>query len=78
MLGLMVNEPNISADELSAITAKALVIAGTNDIIKDEHTRLIGSSIPNARTVIIKGNHFIANKKPEDFNRAVEDFLDEN
>ncbi len=78
MLGLMVNEPNISADELSAITAKTLVIAGTNDMIKDEHTRLIGSSIPNARTVIIKGNHFITNKRPEDFNRAVEDFLDEN
>ncbi len=78
MLGLMVNEPNISADELSAITAKTLVIAGTNDMIKDEHTRLIGSSIPNSQTVIIKGNHFIANKNPEEFNRAVEDFLDEN
>ncbi|MDE5575869.1 MAG: alpha/beta hydrolase [Oscillospiraceae bacterium] len=77
LLGLMVNEPNISPDELSAIKAKTLVIAGTRDMIKDSHTELIGESIPNARTVKIKGNHFIANKNPEEFNRAVEEFLEE-
>lgn len=77
LLGLMVNEPNISPDELSAVTAKTLVIAGTRDMIKSGHTKLIGDSIPNSRTVIVKGDHFIANKNPEDFNRAVEKFLDE-
>lgn len=77
LLGLMVNEPNISSDELSAVTAKTLVIAGTRDMIKEEHTKLIGGSIPNSRTVIVKGDHFIANKNPEEFNRAVEKFLDE-
>ena len=78
MLGLMVNEPNITPDEISRITAKTLVIAGTNDMIKDEHTRLIASSIPNSRLVIIKGNHFIANKRYNDFNREVELFLQQS
>ena len=75
MLGLMVNDPNVLPTELSAIKAKTLVIAGTNDMIKDAHTRLIAQSIPNSQLVLIKGNHFIANKCPEAFNRAVLEFL---
>ena len=75
MLGLMVNDPNVLPTELSAIKAKTLVIAGTNDMIKDAHTRLIAQSIPDSQLVLIKGNHFIANKCPEAFNRAVLEFL---
>ena len=75
MLGLMVNDPNVEPEELSNIHAKTLVIAGTNDMILDKHTRLIAKSIPDSQLVIIKGNHFIANKKPEEFNKAVLDFL---
>lgn len=75
MLGLMVNDPNVQPVELSAIKAKTLVIAGTNDMIKDAHTRLIAQSIPDSQLVLIKGNHFIANKCPEAFNRAVLEFL---
>ena len=77
LLGLMVKEPNISPDELSAVAAKTLGIGGTRYMIKDWHTELIGKSIPNSRTVRIKGNHFIANKNPEEFNRAVDIFLNE-
>lgn len=75
MLGLMVNDPNIEPEELSAIRAKTLVIAGTNDIILDAHTRLIAECIPDSKLVFIKGSHFIANKKPEEFNQAVLGFL---
>jgi pimeloyl-ACP methyl ester carboxylesterase len=75
MLSLMVNDPNVQPVELSAIKAKTLVIAGTNDMIKDAHTRLIAQSIPDSQLVLIKGNHFIANKCPEAFNRAVLEFL---
>jgi Predicted hydrolases or acyltransferases (alpha/beta hydrolase superfamily) len=75
MLGLMVNDPNVRPEELSAIRAETLVIAGTKDMIKDEHTRLIARSIKDSRLVILKGNHFIANKCPDAFNRAVLDFL---
>ncbi len=77
MLGLMVNDPNVEPEELTAIRARTLVIAGTRDLIRVAHTRLIASSIPNAKLVLIKGNHFIANKKPGEFNRAVLVFLQE-
>ena len=75
MLGLMVNDPNVLPTELSAIKAKTLVIAGTNDMIKDAHTRLIAQNISDSQLILIKGNHFIANKCPKAFNRAVLEFL---
>ena len=75
MLGLMVNEPNVEPEALAAITAKTLVIAGTKDMILESHTRLIAESIPDSRLVFLPGTHFIANKQPEAFNRAVLDFL---
>ncbi|MBE6331927.1 MAG: alpha/beta fold hydrolase [Bacteroidales bacterium] len=75
MLGLMVNDPNVEPSELAKITAKTLVIAGSDDMIKDAHTRLIADNISDSKLVIIKGNHFIANKRPQEFNKAVWDFL---
>lgn len=75
MLGLMVNDPNIEPKELTGIKAKTLVVAGTKDMIKEGHTRLIASNIPDSELVFIKGNHFIANKRPKEFNRAVFEFL---
>ncbi len=75
MLGLMVNDPNVDPKELAGIKAKTLVIAGTKDMIKEEHTRLIASCIPDSELVFVKGDHFIAGKHPEEFNRAVLEFL---
>ncbi len=75
MLGLMVNEPNIKPNELAQITVPTLVVCGTRDMIKESHTKEIANSIPNARLSIIKGDHFIANKEYEAFNKKVEEFL---
>lgn len=75
LLGLMVNDPKLSAAELDAITAPTLVIAGTKDMIKSEHTRLIAGSIRDAQLVFLEGNHFIARERPEAFQKAVLDFL---
>lgn len=75
MLGLMVNDPNVQPEELHGIQAKTLVVAGTKDMIKEEHTRLIARSIPDARLAFIKGDHFVANKCPQAFNRIVIEFL---
>jgi pimeloyl-ACP methyl ester carboxylesterase len=71
----MVNDPNLEPSTLSAIQARTLVIAGTHDMIKDAHTRLIARSIPDAQLVLLEGSHFIANEKPVEFNRAVLGFL---
>ena len=53
MLVLMVNDPNIEPEELSAIRAKTLVIAGTNDLILNAHTHLISECIPDSKLVFI-------------------------
>lgn len=75
MLGLMVNDPNIDPHELSKITVPTLVICGTRDMIKESHTKEIARCLPDAELTIIKGDHFIANKRPTEFNRAVDNFL---
>ena len=75
MLGLMVNEPHIEPSELSHLTMPVLVVAGTKDMIKDSHTRLIYKNLPNAQLNIIEGNHFVANKNADAFNKVVDEFL---
>ena len=77
LLGLMVNEPRFAPQDLRRLELPALVIAGDRDMIRDRHTRLIADSLPNARLAILKGNHFIANQNPEEFNRVVAEFLAE-
>jgi pimeloyl-ACP methyl ester carboxylesterase len=75
MLGLMVNEPHIEPSELSHLTMPVLVVAGTKDMIKESHTRLIYKSLPNAQMNIIEGDHFVANKNAEAFNKVVDILL---
>ncbi len=77
LLSLIVNEPNIKPEELMKIKAPALVIAGTHDLIKDSHTRLIASSLPDSRIVFIGGGHSLARLRPEKFNETVNRFLEE-
>lgn len=77
LLGLMVNDPNVRAEELQKITAKTLVVAGTKDMVRKKHTLLIARSIPHSQTVLICGDHFIAQKNSGAFNDAVERFLNE-
>ena len=75
LLSLMVNDPYIEPDELKYICAPTLVIAGTHDMIKESHTRLIAEKIPGAKLKFIEGDHFIAHKNPDVFNKATEAFL---
>ena len=75
MIGLMVNEPHIDHSELARLTMPVLVVAGTKDMIKESHTRLIYKSLPNAQLAFVEGDHFVANKNAEAFNKVVEDFL---
>lgn len=76
LLGLMVKEPHISGRDLAGLTMPVLVIAGDKDMIRESHTREIAAGIRGSRLAILSGDHFIAAKEPEAFNRAVGDFLD--
>ena len=44
-------------------------------MIRRSHTRLIAASIPGAWLVLLPGGPFIAYRRPDEFNRAVEEFL---
>ena len=75
MLGLMVNEPNICLEQLCEITMPTLVLVGTNDMIKEAHSRTIAAALPHAEFVALKGGHCISKDAPEAYNRTVLDFL---
>ena len=72
----MVNHPHISPAALEDLFVPTLVIVGTKDMIKDSHTVLIANSLPNSRLEVVAGDHFIAAKNPEAFNRIVGKFLE--
>ena len=76
LLRLMIDEPRIDPAELSGLCVPALVVAGTDDMIEESHTRLIAASLPDARLAIIEGSHFVAAENPKAFNRIVGEFLD--
>lgn len=75
MLSLMVNEPHFEPTELSHLMMPVLVVAGNKDMIKESHTRLIYKNLPNAQLSIIEGDHFVANKNADAFNKVVDEFL---
>ena len=52
---LMMTEPDITAEQLGAITVPTLVLAGSEDVIDEEDTRFIASSIHGAELKILEG-----------------------
>ena len=76
LLSLMLYEPWIRPELLRRLKMPVLVIAGSDDMIRERHTRRIARSLPNARLRILEGTHFIAAEKPDAFNQCVEAFLE--
>ncbi|MFA0816587.1 MAG: alpha/beta fold hydrolase [Anaerofustis sp.] len=75
-LSLMIKQPHIIPSSLKQLHIPTLVIVGSNDMIRQKHSRLIASSIPDAEfSVIADADHFVAAKKPDQFNHTVENFL---
>lgn len=75
---MMMAEPDMSAEDMQTIMIPALIMAGENDLIREEHTRLIGESIPNGEVLIVENadhgsyiyhNTFVGEKLLEFFNR---------
>ena len=77
ILGLMVNDFGISEEHLRQIQAETLVLAGTKDMIRESHTKMIAETIPQAKLMFPEGDHFLPMKRANAFNRAVEEFLKE-
>ncbi len=77
LLALMAKEPDILPEQLNDIKCPVLVMAGTRDLIKEKHTRLIAGSVPNSRLCFLKGDHSIAKTNSLEYNNTVEKFLEE-
>lgn len=76
LLRLMMDEPHIDPERLAAIHVPTLVIAGTDDMILESHTREIAAAIPGASLRFVKGDHFVSAGNPTAFNREIEAFYD--
>ncbi len=74
---LMAREPHIDPAQLRRLAIPALVVAGTRDLIRARHTRLIADSLPGARLLYLPGGHTVSHEQPEAFNDAVLAFLAE-
>lgn len=51
---MMMNEPEMTPEDMAGISVPALIMAGEHDLIRREHTILIGESIPDAEVKIIQ------------------------
>jgi pimeloyl-ACP methyl ester carboxylesterase len=77
LLTLMVKEPNLTANDLAKIAAPSLVLVGSRDVIKPEHTEYIASCLPVSRLKIVEGGHNIVKSNSADYISALEEFFAE-
>lgn len=55
LVKMMQNEPTMTPQDMQTILAPSLIMSGEHDLILEDHTRLIGENIPDARVKIIPG-----------------------
>ena len=78
LLEIMLVQPNIPTKDLSKIKAKVLIMAGDEDITKNEHSLEMYENIPKAQLCIMPGEtHFTPVSNPKLFNEIVNRFLSE-
>lgn len=75
---MMKTEPNYSAAELAKITVPVTVVQSEHDeFIKQEHAEYLAHTIPGAEFLLLQGvSHFAPLQRPDQFNQAVQQFLD--
>ena len=74
---LLCNAPTMTKKQLHSIKAPVLLIAGTNDIVKVSHSRLISRLIPRAQLLLMKGDtHTSMFVRKGFYLKAIRKFLD--
>jgi pimeloyl-ACP methyl ester carboxylesterase len=77
LIKLLLTEPKHSFEELKSIACPVLVMAGENDVIKENHTKAIANAIKKATLLIVPNEtHYFPKDNASDFNAKVLDFLD--
>ena len=52
---MLQTEPNMTVEDMAGIGCPSLIMSGEKDLIRAEHTHLIGDNIPNGRVKILPG-----------------------
>jgi pimeloyl-ACP methyl ester carboxylesterase len=69
-------EPHLDATELTAVTARTLLVYGDDDIITLAHSVEMYDAIPDAELAVVPGtSHFLTQEKPQLITSLVLDFL---
>ena len=72
----MTNNPKLEYKDLNSISNDFLILVGSNDIVKEEHTKEIHNHIRNSKLVILEGcDHFAVVKQEKRVNEQIEIFL---
>jgi len=73
---MIAEEPTLTIDDLTGVTARTLVMAGDDDVISPTHTQALYENIPDAELAIVPGtSHTLILDKPDLCNRIITDFL---
>lgn len=76
LASLLCNSPMISHKQLEKIQAPVLLIAGTRDLVKVSHSRLMARLIPHAQLVLVKGaTHTAMFGRKAFYLKIISDFL---
>lgn len=76
LIKLMLNHPNITTNELRKLQNPVLILAGSEDVIKEEHTELIHKSIRSSELEIISNaTHYIPFEQPDKLSKIITTFL---
>lgn len=77
LITMWATQPHYTLEELSRITAPALIIAGEFDIVKREHTDQLARSIPGSEEFIVPGGtHDVIFEERDIVNAKMLQFLD--
>jgi pimeloyl-ACP methyl ester carboxylesterase len=78
LINLMLTEPKHNFDDLKIISCPILVLAGQNDVVKENHTRSIAQNIRNSSlTIAPNETHDYPIENSRAFNQTVIEFLKE-
>jgi pimeloyl-ACP methyl ester carboxylesterase len=76
LLALMAEQPRIDPQDLSRVRAPVLVVTGSHDVIRREHSELIARSLPAGRLAVIRhAGHSIPRTRPRQLAALVEGFF---
>ncbi|PVY39750.1 alpha/beta fold hydrolase [Pontibacter virosus] len=76
LLRLLLYEPQMSFEDMSAVRVPVLVMAGEHDVILESHTKAIAESIKGAKLIIFKdASHYAPQEISIEFNKAAIEFF---